>query len=200
MPRSLSQAVLLVDGYNIVGAWPSLKKTRDRVGLEAARWELVEALINYTAFQGLETQIVFDAQYQNTCSHQELINQNLSVYYTDFGQTADTYIEKACASFSPYLRGGLPGKSSQTNKFPHPTYPSRLIVATSDRVQQQMVVGYGAEWMSAQQLGYDVESTAYRVRYQYKPRQQSKSRFLANSIDAKARQRLAELRMGLKDV
>ena len=199
MPRSLPQAVLLVDGYNIVGAWPSLKNTRDRVGLEAARWELVEALINYSAFQGLETQIVFDAQYQNTCSHQEVITQNLSVYYTDFGQTADTYIEKACASFRPYLRGVLPGKSSQIG-FPRPTHLTRLIVATSDRVQQQMVVGYGAEWMSAQQLGYDVESTAYRVRHQHKPRKQSKSRFLANSIDAKARQRLAELRMGLKDV
>ncbi len=181
MPRSLPQAVLLVDGYNIIGAWPCLKKTRDVDGLEAARCELVEALINYSAFQGFETRIVFDAHYQNTCSNQEVINEYLSVYYTDFGQTADTYIEKVCASS-------------------HPSRLSRLIVATSDRVQQLVVRGYGAEWMSALQLGYEVESTSLRVRRQHKPRKQSSSRFLANSIDAKARQRLAELRMGLKNI
>ncbi len=183
MPPSSPQAVLLVDGYNIIGAWSYLKTTRDSDGLEAARWQLVEALINYSAFQGFQTQIVFDAQYQNTCSNHEVITQNLSVYYTDFGQTADTYIEKACACFRPYL---------------HQYKTSRLLVATSDRTQQLMVLGYGAEWMSAQQLGHEVESTALRVRRQNKPRKQSSSRFLANSIDAKSRQRLAELRMGLK--
>lgn len=183
MVRFLPQAVLLVDGYNIIGAWSRLKITRDRDGLEAARWQLVEALLDYSAFQGFDTRVVFDAQYQNTCSHQEAINQYLSVHYTDFGQTADTYIEKACAAFRPYLQHAQ---------------PIRLIVATSDRVQQLMVMGYGAEWMSAQQLGCEVQSTAARIRHQQQPRKQSSSRFLANSINAKARQRLAELRMGLK--
>lgn len=185
MSRPLPQAVLLVDGYNIIGAWPCLKKTRDRAGLEASRGQLIEDLINYSAFQGFETQIVFDAQYQNSCSNQEVITQHLSIHYTDFGQTADTYIEKACASFRPYLKQ---------------SHLCRLIVATSDRTQQLMVVGYGAEWMSALQLYYDVEAIAVRARRQHKSRKQSSSRFLANSIDAKARQRLAELRMGLKDV
>lgn len=185
MSRPLPQAVLLVDGYNIVGAWPCLKKVRDRAGLEAARGKLIEDMINYSAFQGFETQIVFDAQYQNTCGNQEVINDSLCVHYTDFGQTADTYIEKACASFRPHLQQ---------------SHLCRLIVATSDRVQQLMVLGYGAEWMSALQLYYEVESTTIRVRRQHKPQKQSSSRFLANSIDAKARQRLAELRMGLKDI
>ncbi|MBV9388977.1 MAG: NYN domain-containing protein [Chroococcidiopsidaceae cyanobacterium CP_BM_ER_R8_30] len=181
MVRSLPEAVLLVDGYNIVGAWSYLKLTRDRDGLEAARWQLVEALLNYSAFQGFDTRVIFDAQYQKNCSHQEVINQYLSVHYTDFGQTADTYIEKACAAFRPYLQQAQ---------------PTRLIVATSDRIQQLMVMGYGAEWMSAQQLGCEVKSTSARVRRQ-QSRKQSSGRFLANSINAKARQRLAELRMGL---
>ena len=184
MPRSLPQAVLLVDGYNIIGAWPCLKKTRDNDGLEAARWQLIEALLNYSAFLGFETQIVFDAQYQNTCSNQEIITQNLSVYYTDFGQTADTYIEKSCAC-RPYS---------------HRSHLSRLIVATSDRVQQLMVLGYGAEWMSAHKLRHEVDSTTVRSQRQHKPGKQSSSRFLANSIDAKARDRLAELRMGFKNI
>jgi predicted RNA-binding protein with PIN domain len=199
MPCSLPQAVLLVDGYNIIGTWPCLKKTRDGTGLEAARWQLVEALLNYSAFQGFETQIVFDAHYQNTCSNQEIITQNLSVYYTDFGQTADTYIEKACASFRPCLRRVLPGQAS-LGKSPYQSHLSRLIVATSDRVQQLMVLGYGAEWMSAQKLGHEVESMEVRVRRHRKPGKQTSSRFLANSLDARSRQRLAELRMGLKDI
>ncbi|ARV57646.1 RNA-binding protein [Nostocales cyanobacterium HT-58-2] len=183
MPRSLPPAVLLVDGYNIIGAWSCLKKTRDTAGLEAARWELIEALTSYTAFQGYETQVVFDAQYQNTCSNREIITELLSVHYTDFGQTADTYIEKVCASLRSSLAQSL---------------IARMIVATSDRAQQLMIQGYGAEWMSAQQLCYDVQSSVCRVRQKYKPRKQSNARFLANSIDAKARQRLAELRMGFK--
>ncbi|KJH69389.1 NYN domain-containing protein [Aliterella atlantica] len=182
MPRFLPEAVLLVDGYNAIGSWSDLKKTRDCVGLEAARWELVEALVNYSALQNYATQVVFDAQYQNSCSHQEVISEHLSVHFTDFGQTADTYIEKSCASLRPYMRQ---------------SHLCRLIVATSDRVQQLVVVGYGAEWMSAQQLNYEVEATLKKSRYKHKQRKQSSSRFLANSIDAKARQKLAQMRMGL---
>ena len=182
MQPSLPEAVLLVDGYNIIGAWSYLTKTRDRLGLEAARGELVSALTNYTALQGYETQVVFDSQYQNTCSSQEIINQKLSVHYTNFGQTADTYIEKSCAALRPYLKQ---------------SHRCRLIVATNDRVQQLVVVGYGAEWMSAQQLNYEVESTLKISLSKHRQRKQSASRFLANSIDAKARQKLAQVRMGM---
>lgn len=183
MSRSLSQAILLVDGYNIIGTWSCLKKTRDRAGLETARWELVEALISYSAFENYRTKIVFDAHYQNTSSNQEIITDNVSVHYTEFSQTADTYIEKACASFRYEI-----AQSSI----------SRVIVATSDRAQKLMVQGYGAEWISAQQLCYLVQATVCRVKKKSQPRKQSKGRFLANSIDPKSRQRLAELRMGLK--
>lgn len=182
MPRSLLPAVLLVDGYNIIGAWSCLKKTRDQAGLEAARWELVEAMTSYSSFQGYETQIIFDAQYQKSPTSQETITELLSVHYTDFGQTADTYIEKCCASLRHQRAQSL---------------INRLIVATSDRAQQLTVQGYGAEWLSAEQLCHQVESTVCRMRQKYQKRKPSKSRFLANSIDAKARQRLAELRMGL---
>ena len=196
MPRSLPEAILLVDGYNIIGAWPYLQKTRDDNGLAAARWQLAENLLNYSAFQGFETLIVFDAHYQNTCSNQEVITQNLSIHYTEFGQTADTYIEKSCASFRPYVRGVLPGVAPSKSRY----QSRRLIVATSDRVQQLMILGYGAECISAQKLLGEVESIAFRARRQHKSGKQSSSRFLANSLDAKARQRLAELRMGWKDV
>ena len=183
MSRSLSEAVLLVDGYNIIGAWSCLKKTRDTAGLEPARWELIEALTSYSAFENYQTKIVFDAHYQNTSSNQETITGNLSVHYTDFGQTADTYIEKACADLRTHVAKSI---------------ISRVMVATSDRAQQLMIQGYGAEWISAHQLCYLVKDTVCQVKKKSQSRKQSKARFLANSIDPKSRQRLAELRMGLK--
>lgn len=176
-------AVLLVDGYNIIGAWPCLKKTCKNVGLEAARNELLEALVSYSAFTGYQTQVVFDAHFQKNNSNEEVVTKLVTAFYTDFGQTADTYIEKLCAS----LRDRVAQKLI-----------SRIIVATSDRAQQLTVQGYGAEWISAQQLCYEVEATVCRTRRKYKSRKKSNGRFLANSIDAKSRQRLAELRMGLK--
>ncbi|MGB3655141.1 MAG: NYN domain-containing protein [Rivularia sp. (in: cyanobacteria)] len=183
MSSPFPPAVLLVDGYNIIGGWSCLKKTCENVGLEAARNELLEALVGYSAFTGYQTQAVFDAHFQKNGSNEEVITKLLTVFYTDFGQTADTYIEKHCASLRHKVRSRL---------------LSRVVVATSDRAQQLTVQGYGAEWISAQQLCYEVEATICRTRQKYKSRKKTNGRFLANSIDAKSRQRLAELRMGLK--
>jgi len=180
MPRSSPQAILLVDGYNIVGAWAELRQVRDRHGLEASRRQLVESLAGYSAFQGYATQIVFDSQYRDDCGSRESITPNLSVHYTDFGQTADTFIERTCADFRHDLR----------------KFHQRLIVATSDRAQQLTVVGFGAEWLSAEQLGLEVESVARRVRQKQKPTKKSAGRFLADSLDPVAQQRLAQLRFG----
>ena len=172
------QALLLVDGYNIIGTWSSLKSTRDRHGLEMARKDLVEAMLNYVAFKGFQTQIVFDAHYQNRPGHQEMVTSYLSVYYTDFCQTADTYIEKYCAGFNA-----------------HAAIP-RLIVATSDRAQQLTAIGYGAEWMSALQLSHDVDRASRRSRKKLKSNKKSQGRFLFNSLDPKAQQKLSKLRLG----
>lgn len=180
MARSLAQAALLVDGYNIIGAWSSLQQTCDRLGLEAARLELAGTLTNYSAFQGLSTQLIFDAQYRNSPGNCEVVTQNLAVYYTEFGQTADTYIEKICALSCQSLR----------------KFQQRMIVATSDRAQQLMVVGYGAEWMSAQQLASEVASTATVVRQKQKISQKSRHSYLANSLDPAAKKRLEQLRRG----
>lgn len=174
-------ALLLVDGYNIIGTWPSLEKIRDRHGLAPARQELVETLIDYSAHKGFKTQIIFDAQYQKSPSSQEKYTPNLSVRYTAWKQTADTYIEKVCAGF---YRQADPS-------------PPRLIVATSDRAQQLTVLGYGAEWMSAQRLAQEVKVTAGSVKKKQRPHKSSQSRFLFNTLDVQVQQRLSQWRQGL---
>lgn len=175
---SLCTPLLLVDGYNIIGAWSSLKTTRDRHGLEQARRELIETLVNYTAHKGYKTKVVFDSQYQKTPCSLEHHSSHLSIYFTAWTQTADTYIEKVCASF--FRRQAAS--------------PSRIIVATSDRDQRLTVTGYGAEWMSAQVLASDVESSTRQVKRKQRHSKRSQGRLLFNCLDAKSQERLARWR------
>jgi uncharacterized protein len=180
MPRPTPQAILLVDGYNILGAWTGLKAVRDRDGLEASRRCLVEQLTGYSAYQGFDTRVIFDAQYREAAGVPEIITANLSVHYTDFGQTADTYIEKACADFRHDLR----------------KFNQRLIVATSDRAQQLTVQGYGAELMSADRLATDVEMIAQRVLRKQTQSHRHIGRTLGHSLPPEAKQRLTQMRYG----
>jgi len=180
MPNPSYQAILWVDGYNIVGAWPQLRQTRDREGFEPARRALIESLVGYGAVQHFDIQIVFDAQYQDRPGTQERITPNLSACYTNFRQTADSYIERACARFQQDLR----------------KFDQRLIVSTSDRALQLTVVGYGAEWMSAQQLAHAVEFSDRSVRHKQRTPKRSTNRSLGHALDPAVQARLAKLRFG----
>ncbi len=181
MTASKSQAILFVDGYNIVGAWPELMDLRDRQGLDTARNRLAETLANYSAYRGFETLLVFDAYGQPQAHRREVFTQHLSIHFTSFGQTADSYIEISCAKFRNDLR----------------KFEKRLIVATSDRAQQLTVVGYGAEWMSATQLAADVNLSVQKVKHRQRPKRQSKQRFLSKSLNSETQAKLAKLRSNL---
>jgi hypothetical protein len=181
MPSSSSSALLLVDGYNIIGAWSRLCHLRDRHGLESARQVLIEDLINYAAHRNFQARIIFDAQYQKTPIVQEQYTPHLSVTFTAWMQDADSYIEKLCATY---------------HRQSSPLRPSRLIVATSDRAQQLTVTGYGAEWMSAQKLAGDVEASHQQVHRQKRPTKQGKGRFLFDALDAQSQQKLQQWRHG----
>ncbi|MBP0031276.1 NYN domain-containing protein [Roseofilum reptotaenium CS-1145] len=181
MSRPRTTAILFVDGYNIIGAWSDLQATRDRQGLDVAREQLIEVLTNYGSFRGYDTRIVFDAHLKHTPSHQEKITNQVCVHYTNFGQTADSYIEIACAKFSRSIE----------------KYQKRLIVATSDRAQQMTVVGYGAEWMSASRLAHDVSNSQKGLRDQRKTEKKVSRSSVFRGLDASAQKRLAAWRMGL---
>jgi uncharacterized protein len=174
-------ACLLVDGYNIIGAWPSLKRVKQQDGFEQARRELIEVLTNYSARKSLETYVVFDAHFTRTPASQEVITDNLSVCFTDFGQTADTYIEKICSR--------LTSASKRNN---------RIIVATSDRAHQLTVVGYGAEWMSAQQLAGDVHLADRQGKRRSDKPNPLAHRSLFQGLDDEAREKLTRLRFGIR--
>ena len=188
MAPTRKQVVLLVDGYNVVGAWTDLHdrlttkinplQSGSREDLEISRSKLVEALINYSAYEDYHTKVVFDAYSRDAPAFCEIITPNLSIQYTDFLETADTYIEKFCAAFRHDLQYS----------------GSRLIVATSDRAQQLTAIGFGAEWLSALQLISDVDFSAKRSRKGHKTTNKSSGRFLFNSLDPKAQAKLSALR------
>jgi uncharacterized protein len=177
---------LLVDGYNIIGAWKTFlpKAQRHRSifaspeALEAARLKLIHLLTDYSAFQGYATQLVFDAYNREGNGHSEYFGHYLSVHFTESGQTADTYIEKVCALIS--------GNRHQS--------PQRVIVATSDHVHKAMVLGYGAEWMSAQRLADDVNLVKHLIRQKQQSHKKIARRVLAHQLDPIAKQRLEQLR------
>ena len=175
------QAFLLVDGYNIIGSWSDLKKSRDHHGLETARHNLIESLVNFAPMVDYRTQIVFDAHYQNTPSYSEEYTPLVSVHFTAFAETADTYIEKFCAAF----------KNAE-----YQADSSRLIVATNDRAQKLTVTGYGAECISAQRLAGEVEIISRRVKRNERSSKKSAGRFLFHALDPIAQERFRQMRQG----
>lgn len=129
--------LLFVDGYNVIGAHPTFQAIRDRDGLEESRRQLIELVVNYSASANYETEIVFDAYNQTAQRTKEQLTAQVYAVYTDFQQTADSYIEWACAQF---FRNDIR------------RFDQQLVVATSDRAQWLTAVGYGAEWMSSLKL------------------------------------------------
>jgi uncharacterized protein len=188
MAPKRQDVILLVDGYNIIGAWPELRPEEGEMNflelnsaadLEHARQRLIEQLINFSAFEGYSTTLVFDAHARDTPASKEVLTPNLAVYYTEFRETADTYIEKFCAGH-------------QHNH----TLTTRILVATSDRAQQLTVGGFGAEWMSARQLVNRLQSSSHRARDRYRRSSSGAGRFLFNSLDPESQARLSALRHG----
>ncbi|NER81430.1 MAG: NYN domain-containing protein [Leptolyngbya sp. SIO1D8] len=183
MKSSSDLALLLVDGYNVIGAWPQLTQLRDHESLESARHHLVEALTNYSAYKGFKTRVVFDAYAQETPGLKEAVTEDVSIHYTDFGQTADTCIEKWCAQLRHQIRFS----------------DQRLIVATSDQAQRLTVTGYGAEWMSAQRLASEVSAAVRQRQKSHRSKGfNSKAQRLSSGLKPEVQDRLKSLRTKLE--
>ncbi len=121
---------LIVDGYNIIFAWPHFEELR-KSGLEHARLKLIDTLVNYAALTGRQVILVFDAYRVRESAARMEEMPGLQVIYTAFGETADSLIEK--------LVGELSSKGA-------------VYVATSDCTEQRMVLGQGACRLTPQEL------------------------------------------------
>lgn len=122
---------LIVDGYNMIGAWPRLSELK-ALSLPTAREQLIATLSEYAVFTGKRVILVFDA-YQVKGGQTVETYPNCTVVFTQAGETADQYIEK--------LVGQLKASGVE-----------RLFVATSDDVEQRIAFGRGALRLSAREL------------------------------------------------
>jgi len=122
---------LIVDGYNVIHAWPSLKRLLD-VSLEAARDELVQRLSVYGLVSGTEVTVVFDAHHSAARANAEEVVEGVRVLFTRKGHSADHAIER--------IAYGATGAGDV------------ITVATSDRFQRDLVRGMGGAVISAPEL------------------------------------------------
>lgn len=113
---------IIVDGYNVINAWPELEKIK-QTGLGHARAKLIELLANYAAMRAKRIIVVFDAHQTKGKSRYFKVVDGVQVIYTKSGETADSLIEK------------LSGELSEEN---------RVYVVTFDWAEQRIILGRGA--------------------------------------------------------
>ena len=141
-PSDQGPEYLLVDGYNIIHAWPELREIA-RDNLDAARSRLIEILRNYQGFRQSPVILVFDAYKVkgNPGSIEHL--GGLDVVYTREAETADMYIEKATYDLRKH---------------------HRVRVATSDALEQVIILGHGALRIPASAFEEEVRAAEAAIR------------------------------------
>jgi predicted RNA-binding protein with PIN domain len=122
---------VVVDGYNIIHAWVPLKRLLD-VSLEAARDRLVERLAVYAMVTGAEVTVVFDAHHSAARMNSEELVEGVRVVFTRKGHSADHVIERI--AYAAGAAGDV------------------ITVATSDRIQRDLVRGMGGAVVDAREL------------------------------------------------
>ncbi|QQZ09532.1 NYN domain-containing protein [Heyndrickxia vini] len=122
--------ILLVDGYNIIGAWPELRQLKN-INLSHARDRLIERMAEYQGYTGYRVIIVFDALYVKGME-KKYRQHKVEVIFTKENESADERIEKMAIQMS--------------------NRKTQIHVATSDFTEQWAIFGQGALRISAREL------------------------------------------------
>ncbi len=134
------QEYLFVDGYNVINTWEILKSDLDN--LDEAREKLIEILVEYQAFSAIDITLVFDAHLVKGNNGTREERNGLKIIYTKENETADHYIERSIDQI-----GRL----------------KRVRVATSDNLEQQIILGRGATRISSRELESEIFGSRERV-------------------------------------
>ena len=92
--------MLIVDGYNVIHAWESLREIA-AFSLERAREALMDLLSNYAAFTKTELLLVFDAYLVKDGQGSDFMRDGYRVVYTKENETADAFIERTMHELGP---------------------------------------------------------------------------------------------------
>lgn len=132
----------LIDGYNIIFAWPELKALAD-VNIDSARLKLLDIVSNYAGYRETETAVVFDAYRLEHHKTEMLDYHNIHVVFTATAETADHYIE----TFT----------HQNASKY-------NITVATSDSVEQIIIRSSGSRLMSAKGFYDEVKAVNDKIK------------------------------------
>lgn len=135
MNKNKPKEYLFVDGYNIINAWDKLKEI-SKDNLEEARNELLEILAEYKHYSGIEVYVIFDAYAVKGSLRNEECFKGVYVVYTKENELADHYIERVL---------------DEMGRDYH------IRVATSDWVEQQIVLSRGGTRVSARELEAEID-------------------------------------------
>lgn len=151
---------LLVDGYNVIYSWPELKDLAKN-HLDTARTRLIDILGNYQGYKQCLLIIVFDAyKVKGNLGTVEQLH-NVHIVYTKETQTADMYIEHVTHQLSQKYN---------------------VVVATSDALEQMIVIGRGARRMSSRELKLEVESLVKTKKEEFERKQEKNHNLLLEDI------------------
>lgn len=172
--KKTGEEYLLVDGYNIIFAWEDLRELA-KSDIHAAQDKLMDVLSNYQGIKKCILILVFDAY--KVEGHREEILQyhNIHVVYTKEAETADQYIEKTVHKI---------GKN-------HP-----VTVATSDGLEQMIIMGQGAVRLSAKGLQKEVEEASRSILEEWHTKRQSSRRYLFDHVSDDVREFVDKTRKG----
>ena len=168
---------MLVDGYNILFAWEELAQLAAR-NIDSARGKLMDILCNYQGYLGIHLILVFDAyKVPGGTEHVEKYH-NIYIVYTKEAETADQYIEKTVHAM---------GRKH------------RVTVATSDGLEQVIILGQGGVRMSALGLKKQIESAGHEIREMCTTKSDSGKVYLFHETSDDVKKKLDEIRLEKND-
>ena len=174
--KKSGEEYLLVDGYNIIFAWEDLRELA-KESLGAAQGKLMDILSNYQGMRKCTLILVFDA-YKVEGHREEVVKyHNIYVVYTKEAETADQYIEKTVHKI---------GRE-------HP-----VSVATSDGLEQMIILGQGASRISAKGLREEIERASQELRQDWHQRRQSSRNYLMEQVSPEVAEYMEQVRLGKK--
>ena len=167
---------LLVDGYNIIFAWEDLNEL-SKINIESARNKLMDRLSNYQGYKKMTLILVFDAYKVKGNPGSVMKYHNIYVVYTKEAETADQYIEKTVHEI---------GRKYQ------------VTVATSDALEQVIILGQGGNRLSAANLLEEVEAVEAEISKKVKKESPKEKNYLFDHLDEEMADLMEEVRLGKK--
>ena len=168
------QEYLLVDGYNIIFSWEELRELSEK-DIGAARGKLADILSNYQGYRKCTLILVYDAYKVEGNPGEVMKYHNIYIVYTKEAETADQYIEKTVRRIAK---------------------DAAVTVATSDGLEQVIILGQGANRMSAPGLKEEIERTLAEVRGEHLGKKGSVGNYLFDYLDEETAAEMEKVRLG----